>query len=101
MKIKKGDKVKIISGKDRGKTGKVLSCLPKLNKIVVERLNLVKKHQRPRREGEKGQIIEVSRPINVSKVRLVCPKCNHPTRIGYKLTEGEKVRICKKCQSEL
>ncbi len=101
MKIRKGDKVKIISGKDRNKTGRVLKVFPNSKKVMVEGLNLVKKHQRPRREGEKGQIVEVARPIDVSKVKFICPKCGQPTRIGYRLVENNKVRICKKCQSEV
>ena len=101
MKIRKGDKVKIISGKDRNKTGRVLKVFPNSRKVMVEGLNLIKKHQKPRKEGEKGQIVEVARPISVSKIKFVCPKCGQPTRIGYRLVENNKVRICKKCQSEV
>ncbi len=101
MKIKKGDNVLIIRGKDRGKTGKVIRVLPKENKIVVEGLNLVKKHVKPRRKGEKGKIIEISMPIYVSNVKLLCPNCRQPTRVGYKLENEEKFRICKKCQNKI
>lgn len=101
MRIKKDDKVKVITGKDRGKTGKVTSSFPAQGKVVVDGLNIAKKNMRPRKEGEKGQIVEISRPLDVSNVMLVCPKCKKSSRVGYK-TEGEKkVRYCKKCNAEL
>ncbi len=98
MKIKKGDTVLIIKGKDRGRTGKVIKALPRENRIVVEGLNLVKKHIKPRRQGEKGKIVEIPRPISISNVKLICPNCNKPTRVGYKIEKKEKYRYCKKCQ---
>jgi large subunit ribosomal protein L24 len=98
MKIKKGDQVLIIKGKDRGKVGKVIKALPKENRVVIEGLNLVKKHIKPRREGEKGKIIEIPKPISVSNVKLICPHCSKATRIGYKFEGQEKYRYCKKCQ---
>lgn len=101
MKIKKGDTVLIISGKDKGKKAKVLEAFPRQNKIVVEGVNIVKRHRRPRREKEKGQIVEVPKPIDVSNVKLICPKCSQPSRIGYRLTEKGKYRICKKCNQEI
>ncbi len=101
MKIKKGDTVLIITGKDKGKKAKVLESYPKENRIVVEGVNIVKKHLRPKREREKGQIVEIPKPISVSNVKLVCPKCNKPTRVGCRLTEKDKYRICKKCQQEI
>ncbi len=104
MKIKNGDNVLIIAGKDRGKIGKVIEVFPTDNKIVVENLNLVKKHVRPRRSGEKGQIVEVARPLHISNVKLICSKCKQPTRVGYRLISSEKenkVRICKKCGQEI
>lgn len=101
MKIKKNDTVLIISGKDRGKSGKVIRVFPKINKIIVEGVNLVKKHRKPRRQGEKGQIIEISKPIDVSNVMLLCPKCGKASRVGYKVINKEKFRICKKCQQEV
>ena len=97
MKIRKGDTVLIISGKYRGKKGKVLRAFPKEKKILVERINLIKKHQRPRRTGEKGQIIELPKPINISNAKLICPKCTEPARVGYKITREKKYRVCKKC----
>jgi large subunit ribosomal protein L24 len=101
MKIKKGDTVLVISGKYRGKTGKVLRAFPEERKILVEGVNLIKKHQRPKRAGEKGQIIEMPSPIDVSNVKLICPKCGKATRIGYKISGGKKSRICKKCGQEI
>jgi len=102
VKIKKDDTVLIISGKDRGRKGKVLEVLPKEGKISVEGVNLLKKHQKPKKSGEKGQIIQLPKPIDVSNVKLICPKCGKPTRIGYKLRENkEKYRICKKCGQEI
>ncbi len=97
MKIKKGDKIKIIAGKDKGREGVVEKALPKQRKVVVTGLNLYKKHVRPRREGEKGGIIEVARPLDVAKVALICPKCKKVTRVGYKIEGKEKFRICLNC----
>jgi len=101
MKIRKGDQVLIIKGKDRGKKGKVLRGFPKEMKVLVEGVNIKKKHRRPTRAGEKGQIVEVPAPIYVSNVKLICPKCGKPTRVGYKVTEKAKYRICKKCGEEI
>lgn len=101
MKIKKGDNVLIIKGKDRGKSGKVIKVLPKENKVVVEGLNLFKKHQRPKKEGTKGEIVMVPRPISASNVMIVCKNCNRPTRIGYTIAGEVKERICKRCGSKI
>lgn len=101
MKIHKDDQVLIISGKDRGKKGKVLEAFPKEGKILVEGVNLRKKHQKPKKQGEKGQIITMPGAISRSNVKLICPKCRKPTRIGYKILEKNKVRICKKCKQEI
>lgn len=106
MKIKKGDQVLIISGKDRARKGKVLKVFPKEGKILVEGINLHKKHIRPKREGEKGQTIQIPSPLDVSDVKLICSKCKKTTRVEYKLIEFEsgrkaKVRICKKCNQEI
>jgi len=102
MKIRKDDKVIILSGKDKGKKGKVLKAIPRDGRVIVENVNIVKKHQRPKKQGEKGQRIEVASPIDVSKVMLICPKCGKNTRVGYKVLENkEKVRVCKKCGQEI
>ncbi len=103
MNIKKNDKVKILAGKDKGKTGKVLQVMPKANRVSVEGLNLLIKHLRPRREGEKGQRIEFPAFINASNLAVVCPQCGRATRIAHKITKiegksSQKVRVCKKCQ---
>jgi len=104
MKIKKGDTILVITGKDRKKTGKVVQVFPKVNKIMVDGLNIVKKHVKPKKSGEKGQKVEVPRPFSVSNVKLICPKCKKPTRIGYSLVKKgkeKKVRVCKKCKQEI
>ena len=100
MKIKKGDQVQIIAGKDRGKRGKVLSVVVSKGRIVVEGLNIVKKHKRPRKEGEKGQRVEIPVPLDVSNVMLICSHCGKLTRVGYKIENEKKFRICKQCESE-
>lgn len=101
MKIRKNDQVLIIAGKDKGKKGKVLEVFRSAQKIMVENINLVKKHRRPRRQGEKGQVVQVPKPLHVSNVKLICPKCGQAARVGYKLTTDGKFRICKKCQQEI
>ncbi|MBI2063853.1 MAG: 50S ribosomal protein L24 [Candidatus Yanofskybacteria bacterium] len=100
MDIKKGDNVIMLSGKDRGKTGKVLFVFPKESKVVVEKLNTVAKHLRARKQGQKGQIIHKERAIDSSRVMLVCKSCGKPSRIGKKLVGDVKVRVCKKCGAE-
>lgn len=102
MKIKKGDLVKINIGKDKGKQGKVTQVFPHLDKVVVESLNINKKHLRSQKQGESGQVIEFSAPLLVSKVQLICPKCSKMTRVGIKLqADKPKVRICKKCKTTI
>lgn len=101
MKIHKGDTVLIISGKDRLKKGKVLESSPKTNKILVEGVNLKKKHQRPKKSGEKGQIISLPSFVSVSSAKLICSKCGKAARVGYKITGEKKFRVCKKCGQEM
>ncbi len=101
MKIKKGDTVLIISGKDRGRTGKVFKAFPKRRGILVEGINLKKKHVRPKREGEKGQVIQMPAVLDISNVKIVCPKCGKATRIGYIVENKQKHRICKKCKQAI
>jgi len=97
MHIKKGDTVKIVSGKEKGKTGKVLSILKDKNRIIVEKLNFVKRHQRPDAKS-KGGIVQKEGSIHASNVMVICGKCNKEIRIGHKiLQDGEKVRVCRKC----
>jgi large subunit ribosomal protein L24 len=100
MFVKSGDTVMVMSGEDKGKTGKVQKAFPSKGKIVVEGVAMVKVHQKPRGQGMQGGIIEKEAAIPACKVMLVCPKCKKPTRVGHKMTEGEKarkVRACKKC----
>ncbi|MBT3319196.1 MAG: 50S ribosomal protein L24 [Clostridia bacterium] len=98
LHIKRDDKVVVISGKDKGKTGKVLLVEPKSGKLIVEKLNMVTKHEKPKGQGKPGGIIHSEAPMYASKVMLVCAKCGKATRLGFKVLEdGGKVRVCKKC----
>ncbi len=101
QKIKKGDLVLMIKGKDRLKTGKVIKVFPKEQKVIVEGLNLVKKHLKPKRAGEKGQIVAIPRKVSWSNVKLICPNCKKPTRVGFLIEGEEKYRYCKKCKSKI
>ena len=100
FKIKKGDKVKVLAGKDRGKIGVVEAILAMGKKVKIEGVNVVKKHQKARRSGEKGQLVSLSLPIDISKAQLVCPKCEKPTRVGKVLDGDKKFRVCKKCNAK-
>ena len=97
MKIRKDDKVVVLSGRDKGKEGKVLSVDPKAGKAIVEGVLVASRHQKPRKQGEEGGIIKRETPIYASKLMLVCPKCGKPTRVGHKLEGDKKLRACKKC----
>ena len=101
MNIRKDDKVVVLSGKDKGKQGKILTADPKAAKVIVEGVNVATKHQKPRKQGEEGGIIKVETPIYASKVQLVCPKCGKATRVGHKIVGDKKVRVCKKCGAEI
>jgi len=101
MKIKKDDTVLIISGKNKGKKGKVLQVFPKESLVLVEGVNLRKKHQKPKKSGEKGQIVEFPGRISISNVKLICSKCGKAAKVGYKIVEKNKYRICKKCKQEI
>ncbi len=117
MKIRKNDQVIIIKGKDKGKKGKVLRGFPEKNQILVENINLKKIHKRPKKSGEKGQVVELAFPVSIANVKLICPNCGKPSKVGYsvKTKKGEegkenkgdkaekkiKVRICKHCQKEI
>jgi large subunit ribosomal protein L24 len=102
MNIKKEDKVVVISGKDKGKKGKVLIAEPSSGKVVVEKVNIVTKHEKPKGQGKPGGIVHQEAPIYASKVMLVCSKCGKATRLGFKLLPGgNKVRVCKKCGEPL
>ena len=101
MNVKKNDTVVVLSGKDKGKEGKVLSADPKAMKVTVEGVNVATKHQKPRKQGQDGGIVKVETPIYACKVMLVCPKCGKGTRVAYKLADGKKTRVCKKCGAEI
>jgi large subunit ribosomal protein L24 len=100
MKIRKGDTVKMLSGKDRGKTGKVVRVVPETGRASVEGLNVMKKHLRPRKRGEKGQIAHIPALVSAAKLMLICGKCGVASRTGYAFREDKKYRVCKKCGSE-
>ena len=98
MKIRKNDTVLVITGKDRGKTGKVRFAYPKDERLLVEGINMIKRHMRAMRGARQAGIIEREAPIRVSNVMLLCSKCNHPTRVGFRfLEDGRKVRVCRAC----
>lgn len=98
MKIKVNDQVRITKGKDRNKSGKVIQVFPLAGKVVVEGLNIMKKHMRTKKQGEKGQMIELSAPLRTANVMLLCPKCSRATRVSYKTEAGKKKRACKECK---
>lgn len=99
INIKKNDKVKVIAGKDRGKIGKVLKVITKHNRVLIEKINIVKRHSKPNAQNKQGGIIEREAPITISNVKLMCNKCIQPTRIRMKkLDDGKKTRVCVKCQ---
>ena len=102
MSIKKNDTVIVLSGKDKGKQGKVLEAMPADRKVIVEGINMVSRHTKPRKQGEEGGILQKEAPIYACKVQKVCPKCNKPTRPAHKLlADGKKVCVCKKCGAEI
>ena len=101
MNVTKGDTVIVLSGKDKGKQGKVLGTVPSEAKVVVEGINLVPCHVKPRKQGETGGIVQREAAMYASKVQVVCPKCNKGTRIAHKIENGKKTRVCKHCGAEL
>jgi len=100
MKIKTGDNVIMLTGKDKNKTGKILQVLPKSGKFVVEGLNLVKRHQRPKKQGQKGEIISRPRPVDISNVMLICRHCKKASRMSIRHEDKRIIRVCKKCKGE-
>ena len=99
MIFRKGDQIKMMTGNDRGKAGRVLAAFPKEGRIVVDGVNMKKKHVRPRKQGQKGELVQVPMPFPVSRAALVCGKCGKPTRVGRRREEGRNIRVCKKCGS--
>ena len=98
MKLKKGDQIVVLRGKDAGRKGKIEKVYPKVDKVLIPGMNVSKKHMKAS-QGKPGGIIDLVKPMFVSKVALVCPKCGKPTRVGYEKTQTEKHRICRKCKS--
>jgi|SRR3989344_7647616 len=102
MKIIKGDNVKVLIGKDKGKTGKVEGVYPSMSKVLIPGINEFKRHVKSRAQNQKSEITTITKPINVSNVALICPKCSKPTRVGFIMNKtGKKVRICRKCGKEI
>ena len=101
MNVKKGDTVVVLSGKDKGKQGKVQGTVPSEAKVVVEGVNMVTCHTKPRRQGEEGGIVRREAALYASKVQVVCPKCGKGTRVAHKIEDGKKIRVCKHCGAEL
>ncbi|MBQ9949147.1 MAG: 50S ribosomal protein L24 [Clostridia bacterium] len=101
LNIKTGDTVKVITGVDKGKDGKVMSVNPETGRIVVQNVNMVTRHTKPRRQGQEGGRLSKEGTINVSNVMIVCPRCNKPTRIGHMIEAGKKFRACKKCGKKI
>lgn len=100
--IKKGDTVQIISGKDKGKSGKVLRIFSGEDRIIVEGINIKKRHQRPKKEGERGQMVQVASPFHISNIMLMCPSCKKSTRKSVQIRkDGSRMRVCKKCKAEI
>jgi large subunit ribosomal protein L24 len=98
LPIKKNDLVTVIAGKDKGKRGKIVKVIPKTTRVLVEKVNIVKRHTKPGRESKQGGILERENPIHASNLMLVCNKCDRPVRVGFsRLANGRKVRVCKKC----
>ena len=101
MEIRRDDTVVVLSGKDKGKKGKVLKADPKNAKVIVAGVNVASRHRKPRNQQEEGGIIKMETPIYVCKVQLVCPKCGKATRVGHTVKDGKSVRVCKKCGAEV
>ncbi len=101
MKLIKGDEVKVVAGKDKGKTGKVEKSFAKEAKVLVAGVNEYKRHQKGGMGNTKSEVITITKPLPVANVQLICPKCKKLTRVGYKMEKGVKVRICRKCGKEL
>ena len=99
MDIKKGDNVLITKGKDRGKSGKVLNIDFGKSKVMVQGVNVYKKHARPKKQGEKGEVVDITKPLSVSNVALICSNCGKAVRVGHRTIDEKKVRFCRKCKS--
>lgn len=101
MKLKKGDTVIVTTGKDKGKKGKIERVFPKEGTVLVGGVNIVKRHRKKRDEKRPSGIVQIVKPVDMSKLALLCPKCNQPTRVGYRVAKAEKERICRKCGQKI
>lgn len=99
-RLKKGDKVSVIAGKDKGKSAEIIKVIPKENRAVVKGVNTVKKHQKPTMANAEGGILTIEAPINLSNLMPVCPSCGKAVRVGFKVVDGKKVRVCAKCKEQ-
>ena len=99
INIKKGDTIKVLAGKNRGNTGKVLKVFATRSLVSVDGINVYKKHVRPKKQGEKGQVVSLARPLHISNVQIMCPACSRASRIGFKMEGNKKIRYCKKCNA--
>lgn len=101
MKLKKGDNIKVIKGKDKGKVGKIENVFPKIGKVLIANINLYKRHLKARSQSQPSEIVTLTKPLAQENVVLVCPRCHKETRVGYKIEKNIKSRICKKCKSQI
>jgi len=101
MKLKKGDLVKIVLGKDKGKTGKVEKVFSKIQKVLVTGINQYKRHLKARSQGQSSEIVTITKPMNLGSVALLCPHCKLPTRIGFRIEKNDKIRVCRKCDKKI
>jgi large subunit ribosomal protein L24 len=101
MKLRKGDQIIVTAGKDRGRTGQVEQVFPLEMRVLVPGVNQYKKHRKPQGENRPGEIVTLSRPLNMGNIAMICPKCKLPTRIGIRLDGDKKIRICRKCKNDL
>ncbi|HZJ18241.1 MAG TPA: 50S ribosomal protein L24 [Patescibacteria group bacterium] len=100
-KFKKEDNVKVVSGKEKGKTGKIEKVLHKEKKVLITGLNQYKKHVKAKAQGQKSEIITITKPLPITNIAIICPKCHKQTRVGFKIEKNQKIRICRKCKAEL
>ncbi len=101
MKIRKGDKIRVMAGKDKGREGIVEKAYKKSSQVLIQKINIYKKHIKKSEKMPQGGVVEVPRPIDISKIMFMCPKCGKAARVGYKLEKGKKLRICKRCDSKI
>jgi len=101
MKLKKGDLVKIVLGKDKGKTGKIEKILPKIEKVLVTGINQYKRHMKARAQGQSSEIVTITKPLPCTNVALICPHCKAQTRIGFRVEKNDKIRVCRKCDKKI